>query len=477
MSKISGQLTASHPIPWYKRNVTFDPKSLFKAFGEAAVDLIDGQRVSAGKKIFDAISAGSLQNDTTGLGWLLITKSLANAAARIAKESRDHIQRDPESINLDHLNQDAENFFKKLEIEITPDFLDHPERLPVIEDMKAILKKWLLANDMEPHRVDTAVQRLNDYFVLELDLEWRESKADYKPLEDLLTSPFKPAADMNRAWVTYHAMLKERLREPLFGVETFDITQVYVPLRAYYALQDQKPKRQMNEVVPAKISHDSQKYYAVDLHQYLNDWIDKGLTSNKNSLKVITGGPGSGKSTFVRTFASEISEKGQVRVLCIRLHDFDTGADFKKGLGDYVKDQDWFDDNPLESGESLPILVILDGLDELPLQRNEAMENAREFIGHINTFLSRYQARRLFVVITGRTLVVEHNLRELSEDEQVLHLLPYFIKEPDFKKECEPVNILEVDQRDEWWKKYGEATGLPYPNLPTELSQAGEKGR
>jgi hypothetical protein len=81
----------------------------------------------------------------------------------------------------------------------------------------------------------------------------------------------------------------------------------------------------------------------------------------------------------------------------------------------------------------------------------------------------------VLVLITGRILAVrEYRHRFCRESrEGILHALPYYLPksqiEHDFEKDSQ--ELLTIDQRDEWWRQYGQACGRDFPGLPEELRQ------
>jgi uncharacterized protein YjbI with pentapeptide repeats len=60
---------------------------------------------------------------------------------------------------------------------------------------------------------------------------------------------------------------------------------------------------------------------------------------------------------------------------------------------------------------------------------------------------------------------------KLREHRQVTHVLPYFVAEKEREKYHDPNGLLERDQRQDWWQRYGAAAGKGYAGLPTELDR------
>jgi predicted NACHT family NTPase len=110
----------------------------------------------------------------------------------------------------------------------------------------------------------------------------------------------------------------------------------------------------------------------------LDDWLKRGSTEG-DAIRLITGGPGSGKSTFAKWLAAELSEKQRMRVLFIPLQRFRILASLKEAMASYLTETKRFQQNPLSqqgfANPSDPLLLIFDGLDELTKPGDGAMVN------------------------------------------------------------------------------------------------------
>ena len=75
------------------------------------------------------------------------------------------------------------------------------------------------------------------------------------------------------------------------------------------------------------------------------------------------------------------------------------------------------------------------------------------------------------ILISGRELVVQANESDFRKQGQILCLLPYFVSEDDYDEYQDNEQLLQIDQRNLWWQKYGEATGNEYKSLPSKLNK------
>ena len=130
--------------------------------------------------------------------------------------------------------------------------------------------------------------------------------------------------------------------------------------------------------------------------------------------------------------------------------------------------------NTLEREQSEPrVLLIFDGLDELAKQGKVGIEAAQQFVREAQKQIDRLNQRatRLQILISGRDVAVQANSAEFRREGQILHILPYFVPEPERKQYVDTHKLLADDRRDLWWQNYGTVSGHPYTSLPQELNQ------
>jgi hypothetical protein len=151
-------------------------------------------------------------------------------------------------------------------------------------------------------------------------------------------------------------------------------------LNAYYF--EQTPRDEIGR-------HEPRPRAVVRLHDELENWVQHG--TSQDALRIISGGPGSGKSSFARIFAAGLAAKHK-RVLFIPLHLIDAGKDLVDEVGRFVKDEGILSENPLNPSSPEPNLtIVFDGLDELASQGKAAAETARAFIREVEKTLEKAQ--------------------------------------------------------------------------------------
>ena len=263
----------------------------------------------------------------------------------------------------------------------------------------------------------------------------------------------------------YNARLVKQVNVSIFG-EPFSLSQIYVPLRGYYKIKKKKEDGEidLNEIVHIK--------KAVCLKGEILDWLKK--SDKDDAIRLISGGPGSGKSSFAKMLAAELAESKQHKVLFIPMHLFDYKEDLIKSVGDFLRNSEEFSYNPLEPTEaSNQILIIFDGLDELAMMGKIGADSAKQFADDIERFIAvrNTVGLRIKVLISGRDVAVQSTEAIFKKENQILHLLPYYINDSDRKSYEDADELLIEDHRTIWWKKYGNVTGKGYKSLPEELNR------
>jgi Mrp family chromosome partitioning ATPase len=102
------------------------------------------------------------------------------------------------------------------------------------------------------------------------------------------------------------------VEEPVFDA-AFGLDQVYVPLRGWYK-EEREEAPENPDVVPFGMKKTVR--VVVETHAALDSWMRSN--DQQDSIRLISGGPGSGKSTFAKMFAREQSQADR-RVLFVLL--------------------------------------------------------------------------------------------------------------------------------------------------------------
>jgi uncharacterized protein YjbI with pentapeptide repeats len=474
MTKSGPKLKVKKPENVFKKPLEADLKKLFIELSKAIGHATCGKWEEISTDTIEALSAIGLATKPDELAFLLIRRSITKALFKLVGESAGQQLTDTKTISDKVVDQ--LDFSTLDEVYLDYRFLDRPTDLPFINNIQQLLKKWFEGLGISNCTASAIADRLPSYFVYALNQEWRRNGKSYRPLIEALATPFTKAGDREWAWAAYSALLKRRIQEGIFD-EPFSLSQMYIPLNAFY--YEEKDTKEFSEEMPRK--ERPKRRVIVSLQEELEDWLQK--PNPQDAIRVISGGPGSGKSSFARVFAAKLSENPKLKVIYIPLHLIDPSKDLTDEIGRFVKDEGVLLQNPLDPDSPEPnLLIIFDGLDELSSQGKAAAETARSFVREVDRTVEKrnLQSVRLRVLISGRELVVQENESEFRHPRQILILLPYFVpgqsehERPDLRGEEEyhdPRKLLKTDLRKQWWKNYGALTGKGYNSLPKELSR------
>ncbi|MEH2253514.1 pentapeptide repeat-containing protein [Nostoc sp.] len=468
MSNTSG-FSISQPVALWNKPIKADFKELFKSLSKGVIDGVLGKWDEVAKDAVEATAALGLAAAPQEVAWLLIYRSLVQAIVSLVKGNQELLFEKPNQSDLEELCDRLNDSLESIELYIDQDFFSCPKDLPILEAIKTAFADWLKYFSVNQAQAQTISHRLPTYFVFAINEEWAKHPEKYACLKKELDTPFTQANEQEQSWQRYLAWLQKQVEEPML-LEAFGLKQVYVPLHAYYK---QKVAGEKSEEFERRLREDD-KYQRVvlDLETELEAWLEKG--DRNDAIRVISGGPGSGKSSFTKIFAANQAEKGKIPVLFIPLHHFEPSDDLVDAVSKFVRDDGFLRHNPLDKDKSdSRLLIIFDGLDELAMQGKIATEIAQQFVREVQRKLERFNGRKncLQVLISGRELVVQANSSDFRQPQQILHILPYFVSEDERKNYIDDHKLLQQDQRQIWWQKYGNASGRGYDCLPEELNQ------
>jgi Pentapeptide repeats (8 copies) len=341
-------------------------------------------------------------------------------------------------------------------IEIDRDFFEQPQVFSGLAEAQSWMELWLQDLVENPAAAQAMSARLPSYFTCALHDELRVNRDKYQPLNTHFTDTLvSEAYHRDMGWRRYTAWLDKQLDEPIFA-ETFGIRPLYVPLCAYYIEKkddDREGASQTREIRHAR-----------DLESAMDAWL---LDPKAACIRLISGGPGSGKSTFTKWWAARVAAQGICKVWHIALHHLDLKGDLEERLKIFAAKNLYLRGNPLDE---LKILIIFDGLDELALSGKVGLAAAENFVEQLITLVNASQ-KDLKVLVSGRDAIVQSQINRFSNPDQIWHLLPYYIPKDQAKEyQSQPQNLLATDRRQNWWQKYGGLKGEKYEGLPKSLS-------
>lgn len=442
--------------------------------GSLAIPTAGGSIPNFVTALFGAIE--SRQRTPDELAWELVRRSLARALAELNSELE--MSRPIYAGDADALKARCEIALSAKDVRINHNFLECPASLPLLNAIRKHYRSWLrfVFDDRQEARERNIAasmamsNRLDAYFTFCLHEEWRSCAGDYQPLFEFFSTPFVQAVQREWDWSWHQRSLIKQFAQPVFE-ESFSLDQVYVALRGY--IRENKSSR---FALGDAEQDNAAKLRVVDIRTEIDQWLSK--SSPDDTLRLISGGPGSGKSSFAKKLAADLATDGQIRVLFIPLQRFAIDATLPDALNRYLQQTCEFTDSiqwpPMEGR----VLLIFDGLDELTKPGDLTDLETQRFVQEAYTSLRQWNSDqcRMLILITGRTIVVQENRAALRlAPHQEIAVLPYLIDkqtktEIQAREEAsfaDGSGILDEDQRHEWWRKYAKAKGWGDQSFPS----------
>ncbi|ROO74914.1 pentapeptide repeat-containing protein [Vibrio crassostreae] len=458
--------TLEKPVSIWNQEISFDARGFFTALGKGIANLaVQDYKGAAENGVDIASSVGIQEKGPEVLAWELINTALMTSIAGLLEENSSFIEESTEKLDPEELAETIILSMDSRPIGIDVDFFENPQDLSLLKTLKVPLTDWFMLIGIPEASANAIYLRLKDRFVSELHSEWVNNSAKYNTIKANIVSPFLAAKKEIQQWKRYSLWLQEQANKPVFD-EAFGLQQVYVNLRGYYK-EKIVTKNEDKELLGEKFER-----HVVDVHKDIESWVENFDSSIP--VKVISGGPGSGKSSFAKVLAADIARKSPgIHVLFIPLQHFDITSDLLSAVDDFIRTVKHLSTNPLDcSYGSQRLLVIFDGLDELAMRGKTASESALEFVNEVDskfTIFNAQQGLKRQALITGRDIAVQASETKLRKHHQILNLLPYYVNKKEHHKYQDPDGLLTLDQRELWWAKYSEAKGLSNKILPSNL--------
>src|SRR5690606_31034781 len=135
---------------------------------------------------------------------------------------------------------------------------------------------------------------------------------------------------------------------------------------------------------------ESKSEIIVELESEILEWLNQ--EDRQDTIRLINGGPGSGKSSFLRIISTKIALETPLKVIFLPLHLISFNKSLDESINNYLSTIAGISFNELfELNEK--IVLIFDGLDELASQ-GEAGENvARDFSNELQRTLRLHNSQ------------------------------------------------------------------------------------
>lgn len=178
----------------------------------------------------------------------------------------------------------------------------------------------------------------------------------------------------------------------------------------------------------------------------------------------MTGEAGLGKTSFVKMIASEIAtHNGYPIYIPVNSLRFDTPRSAWNAIVNYISfdlpDRLGFEPSFDEHSHGNPIILIIDGLDELSRSGQSAEEAAHIFLDSLKESLREvndFRNKRVLVLLAGRPKVTVNYGGQFNEEGQIVfieRLGAYEVPDPDGISD----EKVYVDLRARWWQNFRNA--------------------
>jgi hypothetical protein len=255
--------------------------------------------------------------------WLLVSGGLVYALEKAIAETTFAKEPPPEALRK--LVDDIGIRVETRSYTVEPDFFSYPNKLELLDDVSHELAAWgsQFGGNNKPR---DAREKIQKHFPAGLHRAWVQNVVRFSPLEQALNSPFSPSLQFSRELEGYLQHIEEDFTQAkLIGQgdlneNAITLAQVFIPLRAYIA-ESQPEKNSLIDssgVNPNPGSEQGKrKKRVVRLFAELESWI--ASAANQDVVRVVSGGPGIGKSSSIRAFAASVAKQGDVYPVLIPL--------------------------------------------------------------------------------------------------------------------------------------------------------------
>lgn len=482
-----------------KPNTTRDWKAVGDHLGQAAVEAAWANGPGVLASLRSAIGEETLNKQTaTQRAYTWIWASLEAALYQIVKDERI-----AKKLDLGDAASAIEEFEAKVmppdgTESVTLSTLKNPKLLPTLDRACDAVRDLLHRIAPNADLTDQEARNLlRNAFWDEAGQIFTHETEFYAPITNALTGPAADGRRRELAW-SRHAKWIQGLwdHEPIFGQDEesgLSLSKVYERLRCYWHTEHEREDAESDRDAPAEkdlIAH------VDELHETLHKWLD--VPAGTDRLRLVTGGPGCGKSSFARAFAVEVIERDYHRVIFVSLQRMAFGGDLTSSIGAHLKKRwhatksygaEGFQENPFDhSGEDeKPLLLIFDGLDELSPKEEKATEVTRKFVAAVNSMLR--STEDIKAVVLGRPTACQEAMEAVEFElprETLLHVAPLIplaedgepfgvldgLQEGEVIKVEAPDGLMLRDQRTGFWQRWATLVGDQAETVPPAITSA-----
>ena len=473
-----------------------DEQEFIKNLAQAAIKVLQQDVKGAAKllpKIWDAYK-GKEDTSPEAQAWRLVTSCVAHAATDVLREPRMRSE-----LSAEELERAIEGFLGRIpdEGELRPIDITN---LALSPDLGACMDGiGELASHVAPENPFSEDQIRSNFqsaLAASVSVACQENPKLVQPLTDALRGAAGAGAQREIAWERHAAWIRTLFhKDPIFSPEDDEdtpLSKVYLRLRCHWNEEHTKERKDEREPLRYRTAT------VARIHDAAHEWLT--TSDAQDAIRVVAGGPGSGKSSFARAFASEVTLEDTRRVVFVLLQDLQVSSDLRSSLDTHLKRwHGWkhpeytqgFPASPLgwHGEDTKPLLLVFDGLDELTAKEDAARELTRKFLTDVGNLLNNLNTvgPGCRALVLGRTTAVEDACREADLSlPKVLHIAPIrpmvrddlrLGKNPldeevgeDFSPIIDPKGLMGPDAREDYWARWRQIKGLPAVETPDAVT-------
>ena len=381
------------------------------------------------------------------------------------------------SIEHEYVLQSIMHSIRRCKLDLTgnnyimgPDFLKNPTSSDFYQAVKNYtIDQLMLIIEPLGFQRNVLASKIDIAFIRGLYEVWSDSPTSYAELASIIQSPFTDISESVLGWQAYrNTIISEFEVKPIFGqeIDGISLSQLYVPLRGYWPIKSTGESHEANYQPGGVNTH------VVMIDEEIDSWLLSD--GDEDWLRLIGGGPGSGKSTTLKNLACRYAKQDSWRPLYIPLQHIGVDGDLRQKINAYFADRTGsaFKQPPIsrqsvESGP--PLLLIFDCLDELSAPNEAANDTVQNFTGKLNSLYSSLTGNnraKVRVIVSGRLPAFQAAKRFLPiGNNGAIEAYGY----APTRRHTVEETLWTLDQRPTWWKQYAAAKSIGQDSVPEAL--------
>ena len=433
--------------------------------------------------LFKAFEGGRTNSSADSRATELVVEALAYCTVATlfhTEKEREPTKNESKKIVSDIIER-AKLLIKQNDFELTRGDVEAAASSILFKDASQHFHHLLVASSLKPQQNAKTVAAIFSKEANKAFVKIRARAPEYySAVINALVGPDAEADERVQSWENYSTQLIRRFEdEPLFGQtgkNQITLGQVFLPLRAWFDVEID------NLDADDKTDTISDPNLNVDRNIcWLSDNIGNWLKSSDQGdpIRLISGGPGSGKSTYAKSLAAEMSDDPAWRVLFVPLQRLDAGGILGDRINRYFTSHDIepLDENnpPISSSRNYDghndWLFIFDGLDELAREGSKSESIAKEFAYDLLGWKAKLSsALNIKILVLGRAPSMQDAMIPLSlRGERVLHvsdMLPISKNRnlhsfrTTVRNIVDPRGLAGIDQRSSFWRRWSAAKSV-----------------